>query len=432
MKNLTQKALILITLLFVGSIYAQQEKGIIGTDNWLSYWTDFKPKTNDYGQPSQILTGNITEDTRLTKRETYLLVGNVFVTGNATLTIEPGTIIMGDSKSNGSLIISKGSTLIAEGLETDPIVFTSSKDIKKSGDWGGLFILGDAPINQMGGVSNVKYGFQQVSNQNALYGGKNARSNSGVLKYVRIEYAGKRTKDNGYFSGITLAGVGSETIFENVMVTYCKGNSFNVIGGVVNLDKMVSYRSNGNDFDFNYGTQCNITNSLAIRSPYVSGSEESRSMSISSYNKKEEVDYSKKSTLVTAENMSIINLSGDLASAIEIGLVKEGIYIAKDASLDMRKSVISGFNPAVILDNEIVLSTENLNKLKFSEMYFNNSNGNIFVKNNPNNEDLENWYGSSSFFNVYSKGSDSETFIDSEDINNLDFRLKIDKIIASN
>ncbi|MEL0650439.1 hypothetical protein V6246_03335 [Algibacter sp. TI.3.09] len=432
MKNLTQKTLILITMLFVSCIYAQQEKGIIGNDNWLSYWTDFKPKTNDYGQPSQILTGNITEDTKLTKREIYLLVGNVFVTGNATLTIEPGTIIMGDSKSNGSLIISKGSTLIAEGLETDPIVFTSSKDIKKSGDWGGLFILGDAPINQMGGVSNVKYGFQQVSNQNALYGGENARSNSGVLKYVRIEYAGKRTKDNGYFSGITMAGVGSETVLENVMVTYCKGNSFNVIGGVVNLDKMVSYRSNGNDFDFNYGTQCNITNSLAIRSPYVSGSEESRSMSISSYNRKEEVDYSKKSTLVTAKNISIINLSNDLASAIEIGLVKEGIYVSKDASLNMSKSVISGFNPAVILDNEIELSTENLNKLKFSEMYFNNSNGNIFIKDKPNNEDLENWYGNSLFFNVYSKGSDSETFIDSQDAKNLDFRLKIDEIIASN
>ncbi len=432
MKNLTQKTLILITMLFVGCIYAQQEKGIIGNDNWLSYWTDFKPKTNDYGQPSQILTGNITEDTKLTKREIYLLVGNVFVTGNATLTIEPGTIIMGDSKSNGSLIISKGSTLIAEGLETDPIVFTSSKDIKKSGDWGGLFILGNAPINQVGGVSNVKYGFQQVSNQNALYGGENARSNSGVLKYVRIEYAGKRTKDNGYFSGITLAGVGSETVLENVMVTYCKGNSFNVIGGVVNLDKMVSYRSNGNDFDFNYGTQCNITNSLAIRSPYVSGSEESRSMSISSYNRKEEVDYSKKSTLVTAKNISIINLSNDLASAIEIGLVKEGIYVSKDASLNMSKSVISGFNPAVILDNEIELSTENLNKLKFSEMYFNNSNGNIFIKNKPNNEDLENWYGNSLFFNVYSKGSDSETFINSQDAKNLDFRLKIDEIIASN
>ena len=419
-------------MLFVGCIYAQQEKGIIGNNNWLSYWTDFKPKTNDYGQPSQILTGNITEDTKLTKREIYLLVGNVFVTGNATLTIEPGTIIMGDSESNGSLIISKGSTLIAEGQETDPIVFTSSKDIKKSGDWGGLFILGDAPINQMGGISNVKYGFQQVSNQNALYGGENTRSNSGILKYVRIEYAGKRTKDNGYYSGVTLAGVGSETILENIMVTYCKGNSFNVIGGVVNLDKMVSYRSNGNDFDFNYGTQCNITNSLAIRSPYVSGSEESRSMSISSYNKKEEVDYSKKSTLVTAENISIINLSNDLASAIEIGLVKEGIYISKDASLDMRKSVISGFNPAVIIDNEIELSTENLNKLKFREMYFNNSNGNIFIKNKPNNEDLENWYGNSLFFNVYSKGSDSETFIDSQDVKNLDFRLKIDEIIASN
>ncbi|GAL77790.1 hypothetical protein JCM19274_5503 [Algibacter lectus] len=98
----------------------------------------------------------------------------------------------------------------------------------------------------------------------------------------------------------------------------------------------------------------------------------------------------------------------------------------------MSKSVISGFNPAVILDNEIELSTENLNKLKFSEMYFNNSNGNIFIKNKPNNEDLENWYGNSLFFNVYSKGSDSETFINSQDAKNLDFRLKIDEIIASN
>jgi len=430
MKTCIQKTLLIVTLFLVGSIYGQQEKGITGSENWLSYWTEFRPKLNDYGEPTQILTGNITENLTLSKKETYLLVGSVFVTGNSTLTIEPGTVIMGDSDSNGSLIITRGSKLMAEGLETDPIVFTSNKGVKKSGDWCGLYILGEAPINQIGGVSTLNYGMKQFTAQTPLYGGHNPKSFSGSLKFVRIEYAGKRTKD-GYLSGLTLAGVGSETILENIMVSYCKGNSFDIKGGVVNISKAVSFRTNSNDYKFNYGTQSTISNSLAIRSPYMSGSDESNGLFVTSYNRKEEVDFSKPLTLVVAKNLSLINLSDHLEADIEIGLVKEGVYLAKDAALDMGKSVISGFNPAVILDNKITLNDKTLNNIKFSEMYFNNSNGNIFLKDNPNNEDLEDWYGSSSFFNVYSKGLDSETFIDSQDMTNPDFRLKIDKIIAA-
>ena len=435
MKLITMKNFTLTICLFlsvVGIMSAQQEKGIFGADNWLTSWTEFKPNQVDYGEPTKILSGNITTDTKLTKRDTYLLLGNVFVTDSTTLTIEPGTVILGDFKTNGTLTISKGSKIIADGSETDPIVFSSNRSVKKQGDWGGLFILGDAPINKFGNESAIDFGLRPTSYENVSYGGLNPQSNSGILKFVRIEFAGKRVKNYGYFNALTLAGVGKQTLVENIMISYCEGNSFNILGGEVNLNKMVSFRSSSNDYEFNYGTQCNITNSLAIRSPYVSGANGSRCMYISSYDKKEEVDLTKKETYVNAENLTLINISDDLASDISVGLVKEALYIAQDASLTINKTVISGFNPAVILDNKIKINNENLEKIKFSEMYFNNCNGNIFTENNSNNEDLENWYGNSIFFNVYSKGLDSETFIDSGNSKRPDFRLRINKIIASN
>jgi hypothetical protein len=368
----------------------------------------------------------------LFKKETYLLLGNVFVTDSTSLIIEPGTVIIGDYKTNGSLTISNGSTIIAEGQETDPIIFTSNRSVKKQGDWGGLFILGDAPINKFGNGSSVNYGLRPSSFENISYGGSNPESNSGILKYVRIEYAGKRTKDYGYFNALTLAGVGNQTIIENVMVSYCEGNSFNIIGGEVNLTKLVSYRSSSNDYKFNYGTQCNISNSLAIRSPYISGADGSRCMYLASYDKKEEVDFSKKGTFVNAENLTLVNVSDDLAGDIRVNLVKEALYIAQNTNLKMTRSVISGFNPAVILDDKIKVNGENLERIEFNKMYFNNCKGNIFTKNNSNNEDLENWYGNTLFFNVYSKGDDAETFIDLKNNRRPDFRLRINKIIASN
>src|SRR5690606_24956920 len=130
--------------------------------------------------------------------------------------------------------------------------------------------------------------------------------------------------------------VGKKTVIENIMVSYSDGNSFNVLGGEVNLEKMISFRSRSNDYEFNLGTQCNISNSLAIRSPYVSGSDGSRTMYIASYDKKDEVDFSKKGTFVNAENLTLINVSDNLASDIKVGLVKEALYISEDASLDMR------------------------------------------------------------------------------------------------
>lgn len=431
MKNFTQ---ILLIFLFVsGNIFAQQEKGIIGANNWLYNWTEFKPNQNDYGEPTQILAGNITKDTKLTKRDTYLLLGSVFVTNNATLTIEPGTVIIGDYDSKASLTISRGSSLIADGLETDPIVFTSNKSVKRAGDWGGIIILGDAPTSKFGNGSVASF-YSQLAPEsygNTNYGGDNPKSNSGIMRYVRIEYAGKRIKRAGYFNGLLLACVGNETVLENIMVSHSAGDSFEVWGGDITLNKAVSYKTNSNDFKFNYGSQCVLNNSLAVRSPYISSSEGSRCMQILSYDKKEEVDFTKKGTSVVAKNLTLVNDSDNLKSDIQMGLVKEAVFVGVNASLDMDKSVISGFNPAVLFEENITINQENLEKIKFANMYFNNCNGNIFVENNTNNEDLENWYGNSAFFNVYSKSDNVETFIDLSNAKRPDFRLRINKIIAS-
>ena len=175
-----------------------------------------------------------------------------------------------------------------------------------------------------------------------------------------------------------------------------------------------------------------IVNSLAVRSPYVSSADGSRCMYVSSYDDIENVDSTKNSTYVSAENLTLVNISDDLDSDIKIGLVQEAIYIGEDASFTIDKSVISGFNPAVILDDKIKINNENLEKIAFTRTYFNNCEGNIFRKGYTNNDDLESWYGSRAFNNLYSKGPDYETFIEAESAKYPDFRLRVNKIIASN
>ena len=426
MKNFAPTIALLLLVFYNGN--AQQEKGIIGFNSWLNNWTEFKPNKSEYNEPNQIITGTISVDSKLYKKNVYLLMGNVYVTNKAKLTIEPGTVIIADAESKASLVITKGASILAEGTETDPIVFTSSKSIRKAGDWGGISLLGEAPINKFGNVASVNFDLDAGFSS---YGGTNTASNSGILRYVRIEFAGAKVKGFGNFNALFLGGVGNQTIIENVMASNAGGDSFEVFGGDVNLNKLISYKCSSNDFKFNYGAQVNIKNSLAIRASYLQSSSGSRCLYACSYDKKEEVDFTKKLTLVTATNLTFVNNSQNIKTDMEQGLVRESIYIAENTNVDFKRSVISGFNPAVVLDEKITINDESLKKLKFQEMYFNACKGNIFLENNSNNEDLESWYGNASFFNVYSQGENLETFIDPFNDKRPDFRLNIGKITAS-
>lgn len=416
-------------LLTAAGASAQQEKGIIGYSNWLDNWTEFKPQKAESKDANQILAGNITENTKLLKRNVYILQGNVYVTNNAVLTIEPGTVIIGDAVSKGTLVITKGAQIIAAGLETDPIVFTSNQSMKKAGDWGGVVILGDAPINKFGNAGSYNMDLDAAL---TVYGGNNPASNSGVLKYVRIEFAGKKVKGMESFNGLTIAGVGNKTILENIMVSYSGGDSFAFYGGDVNPAQLVSYKSINDDFKFTQGIQCRLFNSLAVRSSYLSSNKDgSRCLEVRTYEKKNETDFTKKSTFVSASNMTMLNDSENITADIQAGLVKEAVYVGENASLELKRSVVSGFNPAVLIDSKTEINEVTLKKIKFEEMFFNQCSGNIFTENKTDNTDLENWYGNSIFFNVYSHTDNKETFVDLNNAKRPDFRLQLGKITAS-
>ena len=430
MKKITQS--IALFLLIFSSANAQQEKGITGLNNWLNNWTEFKPNKVEYGEANQILAGNISVNTKLLKRNIYLLQGNVYVTNNAVLTIEPGTIIIGDFETKGTLIITKGASIIADGLETDPIVFTSNRSLKKAGDWGGIIILGDAPINKWGGVSSVNPANAYLNPLLTSYGGLNSSSSSGILRYMRIEFGGaKLANGGGNLNSLMLAGAGSKTIIENVMISFSGGHSVEVYGGDLNLSQMVSFKSSNDDYRFNFGAQCRITNSLAVRSSFLSSKLGSRCIDVALYDKKEEVDFSKKQTFVVATNLTLVNNSADIRADIESGLVKEAIYVAENTTLQCKKTVISGFKPAILLDSHIQINSENLNKIKLESLYINNCKGNIFIVDNSNNDDLESHYGQPAFNIVFSSGNNSETFIDFSNEKRPDFRLQLSKITAS-
>ena len=416
-------------MLFVAiATNGQQEKGIIGSSNWLNNWTEFKPAKVEYNETDQILYGKITTNTTLYKKNTYLLQGPVYVTNNAVLTIEPGTVIKGDAENNGSLIITKGAQLNANGTETDPIVFTSNKPVKKAGDWGGLIILGDAPINKFGGSSSIAYDLDPA---NTIYGGTNPTSNSGVLRFLRIEFAGKKIKGFKDFNALTLAAVGNKTVIENVMCSFSASNSLEVLGGEFAMKNMVSLRSSGDDYRFSQGTQCKIENSLAVRHSLYSGATRARCFNVNSYDKKEEADFKRLSN-VTATNCTLVNTTENLAADITSGLVKEAVFIGDNTTFSLKSSVISGFMPAVIIDDEVKPEAGGLKKIALSQLYFNYCKGNVFIENTTNNEDLEDYYGNPQFSNLYETTPNDVLFIDIKAATkNPDFRVQIGKITAS-
>lgn len=412
------------------TVNAQQEKGIVGYDNWLDNWTEFKPNKTEKRQAKQILAGNISINTKLVKNRVYLLMGDVYVTNKAVLTIEPGTVILGDFKTKGTLTITKGAAIIANGTETDPIIFTSNSDQKKPGDWGGIIILGDAPINKFGNGGSYDL---DLDPKMTTYGGNNSSGSSGILTFVRIEFAGKRTNDlKETFNALTIAGVGNKTILENIMVSNSGGDSFAFFGGNLAVSKLISYKSMGNDYKFTQGVQCQLSNSLAIRSPYLSTNERRyHCIVVKANERKGETDFTKKQTALTASNITILSSSENTDKAIQIGLVKEAIYINENTSFEMKNSIISGFKPAVLLNDKIVNNSSSLKNIKINQTLFNLCNGNIFTENNPDNEDLENWYGNPMFSNAYSQIDNKDFFIDALNMNNPDYRIQLSKITSS-
>ena len=225
--------------------------------------------TTTLTKPIVNVTGEITSSQNWTADNIYLLTGFVYVRSGATVTIAPGTIIKGDKLSKGTLIFEPGSKIMAQGTADKPIIFTSNlaPGLRNLGDWGGLVICGKAPHNLATGVTDAT-ALPQVE------GGPTTRvsalspdpaDNSGVLSYVRIEWAGVALSPNNEINGLSLYAVGSGTKIDHVQVSFANDDSIEWFGGNVNLNYLIAYRGIDDDFDTDNGYSGNVQFGLGVR-----------------------------------------------------------------------------------------------------------------------------------------------------------------------
>lgn len=216
-----------------------------------------------------VLEGEITSDMTLKAADNNLLRGFVYVTKGVTLTIEPGTVVRGEKSTKGSLIVEPGAKIIAEGTAERPIVFTSNQAAgeRDYGDWGGLILCGNAPVN-----ANEP---QIEGGPRTVYGGSDPEDNSGVVKYVRIEFAGYPLEPNKEINGLTCGGVGRGTTIEYVQVSFCGDDSFEWFGGTVNARHLIAYKGWDDEFDTDYGYSGKLQFLLGVRDAKVADTSKS-------------------------------------------------------------------------------------------------------------------------------------------------------------
>ncbi|MEO1337865.1 MAG: hypothetical protein AAFV29_19635, partial [Myxococcota bacterium] len=206
------------------------------------------------------LTGVITEDQTLTANFQYLLRGTVFVgdgTNPTTLTIQPGTTILGDRATTGTLVVRRGSKLEAVGTVESPIVFTSNQPqgSRSPGDWGGVILNGRAPINRCGLDAEQCAAFNQAFGEGGtgFYGGNDDDDDSGELRYVRIEFAGKLLSPENELNGLALQGVGRGTVLDYIQIHRGKDDGIEFFGGTVDFQHILVTGAQDDSFDWTEG-----------------------------------------------------------------------------------------------------------------------------------------------------------------------------------
>jgi hypothetical protein len=319
---------------------------------------------DDKDDPQTVVTGEtldlgdgsngyeIREDLRLTYPNTYNLKGFVYVVAGTTLTIEPGVIIKGDRATKSTLIVERGGQLIAQGSKELPIVFTSSQapGKRKAGDWGGIILLGNAPNNM--GEQTIEGGVR------SKHGGMNAGDNSGVLSYVRIEFAGIEYSTDNEINGLTFGSVGSGTKVDHIQVSYSGDDSFEWFGGTVNAKYLVAFRGWDDDFDTDNGFSGKVQFALGVRDPKTGDKSASNGFeSDNNANASATEPY-------TGAVFANVSLFGPVANpgsyADEAGVngstvdarFQAALHLRRNTQLSIFNSLIAAFPVGVIIEND--------------------------------------------------------------------------------
>lgn len=300
------------------------------------------------------LTGDISADKTLDASKKYLLKGFVYVTKGAKLTIPAGTVIMGDKASKGTLVITRGSKIDAQGTATNPVVFTSSQaaGARQEGDWGGVVLLGKANINASGNEAKLEGGLVPTNGGNEKeyiwYGGSDDNDNSGSIVYARIEFAGIALSPDNELNSLTMGGVGAGTKLSYIQVYRAGDDAFEWFGGTVNADHLVASYTKDDDFDTDFGYSGRVQFGVAQRHRNLADVSGSNGF---------ESDNNADGTAVTPQtkavfsNMTIVGpiISGNSASSITLPF-QNAAHIRRNSSISIRNSVLVGFPVGVYID----------------------------------------------------------------------------------
>jgi len=221
---------------------------------------------------------NISSNTTWETGKIYILESRIAVLSGATLTIQPGVIIKGEAGTGSNataLIIARGGKIDAQGTDVSPIIFTSISDNILPGEiaspnlspdldglWGGLLVLGNAPIAASASPKQIE-GIP-ADDQNGLYGGTDAADNSGVIKYVSIRHGGANIGEGNEINGLTLGGVGSGTVIENIEIVANQDDGIEWFGGTVNVTNAVVWNAGDDAIDTDQGWGGTLDNFIVI------------------------------------------------------------------------------------------------------------------------------------------------------------------------
>jgi hypothetical protein len=323
------------------------------------------------------------------KRGTYTMVGWVYVEAGATLTIEPGTVIKCTNKSydgreaatGTSLIVAAGAKIIAAGTPTEPIVFTSAKPKgqRHASDWGGIIICGKAKNNK--GKMTVEGGVE------ADHGGNDDNDNSGILRYVRIEFGGYPYAIDNEINGLTLGSVGRGTTIDHVQISYAGDDSFEWFGGAVNAKYLIAYHGWDDDFDTDNGFSGKLQFLLGVRDPKIA--DQSNSNGFESDNN---ADGSTEAPFTQAvfSNVTLVGPIGQAndfindrnyidgygwgeSTGIRTGIFQASMQIRRNSHLSCFNSAAIGFPLGLMLSNDGKGDTQGAatnGLLKLKNIYF--------------------------------------------------------------
>ena len=226
------------------------------------------------------IADNVTADQTWESGKTYILGGRITVTSGATLTIEEGVVVKGEAGTGANataLIIARGGKLNANGTASAPIIFTSvadeitpgqiaspNLDADLSGLWGGVIVLGRAPSSFAGDVSEIQIEGIPASDTNGLYGGNVPDDNSGSITYISIRHGGSNIGEGNEINGLTLGGVGSGTVIENVEVIGNQDDGIEWFGGTVDVTNAVVWNSGDDALDADQAWSGTMDNFIII------------------------------------------------------------------------------------------------------------------------------------------------------------------------